>query len=95
MLSYKPEELFDKNGKFMPELAALAPTGTRRMGANPHANGGLLLKDLKMPDFRQYAVKVTQPGSGFEESTRILGKLLRDVMKLNMENGEFPCDGAR
>jgi len=93
MLSYKPEELFDKNGKFMPELAALAPTGNRRMGANPHANGGLLLKDLKMPDFRQYAVKVAQPGSGFEESTRILGKFLRDVMKLNLENANFRVMG--
>jgi xylulose-5-phosphate/fructose-6-phosphate phosphoketolase len=93
MLSYKPEELFDKNGRFMPGLAALAPTGNRRMGANPHANGGLLLKDLKMPDFRQYAVRVTQPGSGFEESTRILGKLLRDVMKLNQENANFRVMG--
>jgi len=93
MLSYKPEELFDKNGKLIPELAALAPNGNRRMGANPHANGGLLLKDLKMPDFRQYAVKVTQPGSGFEESTRILGKFLRDVMKLNMESANFRVMG--
>jgi xylulose-5-phosphate/fructose-6-phosphate phosphoketolase len=93
MQSYKPEELFDKNGQFMPELAALAPSGSRRMGANPHANGGVLLKDLKMPDFRQYAVKVTQPGSGFEESTRVLGRLLRDVMKLNQENANFRIMG--
>jgi xylulose-5-phosphate/fructose-6-phosphate phosphoketolase len=93
MLSYKPEELFDKNGKFMPELAALAPTGNRRMGANPHANGGLLLKDLKMPDFRQYAVKVTQQGSEFGESTRVLGKFLRDVMKLNLESANFRVMG--
>ena len=93
MLSYKPEELFDKNGKFMPELAALAPSGNRRMGANPHANGGLLLKDLKMPDFRQYAVKVTQPGNSMEESTRALGRLLRDVMKLNQENANFRVMG--
>jgi xylulose-5-phosphate/fructose-6-phosphate phosphoketolase len=93
MLSYKPEELFDKNGKFMPELAALAPKGNRRMGANPHANGGLLLKDLKMPDFRQYAVKVTQPGSAFDESTRVLGKFLRDVMKLNLESANFRVMG--
>ena len=93
MLSYKPEELFDKNGKFMPELAALAPTGNRRMGANPHANGGLLLKDLKMPDFRQYAVKVTQPGSAFDESTRVLGRFLRDVMKLNLESANFRVMG--
>jgi xylulose-5-phosphate/fructose-6-phosphate phosphoketolase len=93
MLSYKPEELFDKNGKLIPELAALAPSGNRRMGANPHANGGLLLKDLKMPDFRQYAVKVTQPGSEFDESTRILGKFLRDVMKLNLESANFRVMG--
>ncbi len=77
MQSYKPEELFDNNGRFMPELAALAPRGDRRMGANPHANGGLLLKDLKMPDFRQYAVKVAQPGASFDESTRVLGRFLR------------------
>ncbi len=93
MLSYKPEELFDKNGKFMPELAALAPTGNRRMGANPHANGGLLLKDLKMPDFRQYAVKVAQPGKSVGESTRVLGEFLRDVMKLNLENANFRVMG--
>ncbi len=93
MLSYKPEELFDKNGRLVPELAALAPSGNRRMGANPHANGGLLLKDLKMPDFRQYAVKVTQPGNSMEESTRALGRLLRDVMKLNQENANFRVMG--
>jgi xylulose-5-phosphate/fructose-6-phosphate phosphoketolase len=93
MLSYKPEELFDKNGKFMSELAALAPKRNRRMGANPHANGGLLLKDLKMPDFRQYAVKVTQPGSTFDESTRVLGRFLRDVMKLNLESANFRIMG--
>ena len=93
MLSYKPEELFDKNGRLMPELSALAPSGNRRMGANPHANGGLLLKDLKMPDFRQYAVKVTQPGNSMEESTRALGRLLRDVMKLNQENANFRVMG--
>ncbi|HKR97174.1 MAG TPA: phosphoketolase family protein, partial [Candidatus Angelobacter sp.] len=78
MLSYKPEELFDGSGKLFAELAELAPKGNRRMGANPHANGGLLLKDLKMPDFRQYAVKVQQPGGSFEESTRVLGRFLRD-----------------
>ena len=93
MLSYKPDELFDKNGKFMAELAALAPTANRRMGANPHANGGLLLKDLKMPDFRQYAVKVMQPGSSFDESTRVLGRFLRDVMKLNLDNANFRVMG--
>jgi xylulose-5-phosphate/fructose-6-phosphate phosphoketolase len=93
MQSYKPEELFDKNGRLMPELTALAPSGDRRMGANPHANGGLLLKDLKMPDFRQYAVKVTQPGSSFDESTRVLGRFLRDVMKLNLETANFRVMG--
>jgi xylulose-5-phosphate/fructose-6-phosphate phosphoketolase len=93
MLSYKPEELFDKNGRLIPELSTLAPRGNRRMGANPHANGGLLLKDLKMPDFRQYAVKVTQPGNSMEESTRALGRLLRDVMKLNQENANFRVMG--
>jgi xylulose-5-phosphate/fructose-6-phosphate phosphoketolase len=93
MRSYRAEELFDESGKLLPELSALAPTGNRRMGANPHANGGLLLKELKMPDFRQYAVKVTQPGSGFDESTRVLGRFLRDVMKLNQENANFRIMG--
>jgi xylulose-5-phosphate/fructose-6-phosphate phosphoketolase len=93
MRSYRPEELFDENGRLAPELAALAPKGNRRMGANPHANGGLLLKELKMPDFRQYAVKVTKPGSGFDESTRVLGRLLRDVFKLNQENANFRLMG--
>ena len=93
MRSYRAEELFDQNGKLTPELAALAPKGNRRMGANPHANGGLLLKELKMPDFRQYAVKVTQPGNSMEESTRVLGRLLRDVMKLNQENANFRVVG--
>jgi xylulose-5-phosphate/fructose-6-phosphate phosphoketolase len=83
MLSYKPEELFDSSGRLLAELAALAPQGNRRMGANPHANGGLLLRDLQMPDFRQYAVNVSRPGSSCEESTRVLGRLLRDVVKLN------------
>jgi xylulose-5-phosphate/fructose-6-phosphate phosphoketolase len=93
MRSYRAEELFDQNGKLAPELAALAPKGNRRMGANPHANGGLLLKELKMPDFREYAVKVTQPGNSVEESTRVLGRLLRDVMKLNQENANFRIVG--
>jgi xylulose-5-phosphate/fructose-6-phosphate phosphoketolase len=93
MRSYRAEELFDQNGKLAPELAALAPKGNRRMGANPHANGGLLLKELKMPDFRQYAVKVTQPGNAMEESTRVLGKFLRDVMKLNLESANFRVMG--
>ena len=83
MKSYKPEELFDANGKLLPELAELAPKGNRRMGANPHANGGLLLKDLVMPNFRDYAVAVPKPGTAIAEATRVLGQLLRDVMKLN------------
>jgi xylulose-5-phosphate/fructose-6-phosphate phosphoketolase len=89
MRSYKPEELFDKKGKLIPELADLAPAGDRRMGANPHANGGLLLRDLVMPDFREYAVEVTKPGTENEESTRVLGKLLRDVMKQNEPSKNF------
>jgi xylulose-5-phosphate/fructose-6-phosphate phosphoketolase len=89
MKSYKPEECFDELGKLVPELAELAPTGDRRMGANPHANGGLLLRDLKLPDFRDYAVEVTKPGTGIAESTRILGEFLRDVMKLNLESKNF------
>jgi xylulose-5-phosphate/fructose-6-phosphate phosphoketolase len=89
MKGYKPEELFDAKGRLMPELAALAPKGNRRMGANPHANGGLLLKDLEMPDFRDYAVAVPEPGSVCGEATREMGKLLRDVMKLNMGHCNF------
>src|SRR6202050_4281249 len=83
MKSYKPEELFDTSGKLISELADLAPKGARRMGENPHANGGLLLRDLVMPDFRDYAVEVSKPGTENQEATRILGKFLRDVMKAN------------
>jgi xylulose-5-phosphate/fructose-6-phosphate phosphoketolase len=83
MRSYKPEELFDENGTFIPELKELAPTGDRRMGANPHANGGLLRKALHLPDFRDYAQKVDKPGVVEAENTRPLGALLRDTMKLN------------
>jgi xylulose-5-phosphate/fructose-6-phosphate phosphoketolase len=86
MKSYKPEELFDENGKFIDELAELAPKGDRRMGANPHANGGLLLRDLKMPDFRDYGIEVPHPGETIAEATRIMGKLLRDIIKLNPHN---------
>jgi xylulose-5-phosphate/fructose-6-phosphate phosphoketolase len=89
MKSYKPEERFDEQGKLIPELAELAPKGERRMGANPYANGGILLKDLKMPDFRRYAAKVTHPGTTMAESTRILGEFLRDVMKLNLDSQNF------
>jgi xylulose-5-phosphate/fructose-6-phosphate phosphoketolase len=93
MKSYRPEELFDQNGKFISELAELAPQGERRMGANPHANGGLLLRDLVMPDFRNYAVRVPKPGTGNAEATRVLGGFLRDVMKLNADSKNFRVFG--
>jgi xylulose-5-phosphate/fructose-6-phosphate phosphoketolase len=93
MKSYHAEELFDHNGKLIPELAELAPKGNRRMGANPHANGGLLLKDLVMPDFRDYSVPVVKPGTSNAEATRELGKLLRDVMRLNAEAKNFRVFG--
>ncbi|MBK5282017.1 MAG: phosphoketolase family protein [Nitrospiraceae bacterium] len=89
MKSYKPEELFTKMGGFKPALAELAPTGARRMSANPHANGGLFLRDLRLPDFRDYAVKVTKPGALDVESTRVMGTFLRDTMTLNMESRNF------
>ncbi|MGZ4955731.1 MAG: phosphoketolase family protein [Methylobacter sp.] len=84
--SYHPEELFDKTGKLVAELAELAPTGERRMSANPHANGGLLLHELDLPDFRDYAVKVQKPGAAEAEATRVQGEFIRDVIKLNPEN---------
>jgi xylulose-5-phosphate/fructose-6-phosphate phosphoketolase len=84
--SYRPEELFDDRGTLVPDLAALAPRGERRMSANPHANGGLLLRDLVLPDFRAYAVEVDEPGRGWSEATRVLGEFLRDVMRRNPEN---------
>ncbi|OGQ82666.1 MAG: phosphoketolase [Deltaproteobacteria bacterium RIFCSPLOWO2_12_FULL_60_19] len=93
MKSYKPDDLFDKDGKFQPELAELAPEGNRRMGANPHANGGVLVKDLRMPDFREYAVDVPKPGVVSAEATRVLGRFLRDVMKLNDEERNFRVFG--
>ena len=87
MKSYNPEELFDyATGQFKPEIKELAPIGHRRMSANPHANGGLLRKDLKMPDFRQYAVDVTHPGQVEAENTGVMGVFLRDVMRNNMTN---------
>ena len=89
MRSYRPEELFDANGRFKPELAALAPQGRRRMSANPHANGGELLRDLRLPDFRSYAVDVPKPGAVDAEATRVMGKFLRDVMKMNLESKNF------
>jgi xylulose-5-phosphate/fructose-6-phosphate phosphoketolase len=91
--SYRPEELFDDRGKSVPELAELAPKGKRRMGANPHANGGLLMRDLRMPDFRNYAVDVPKPGQVLGEATRIMGRFLRDVMKLNSEHRNFRVFG--
>gem|GEM_PF-1337056 len=81
--SYRPEELFDEQGRLKPELAELDPQGERRMGANPHANGGSLLRDLRMPDFRDYAVDVPSPGVGGVGDTHVLGRFLRDVAKLN------------
>jgi xylulose-5-phosphate/fructose-6-phosphate phosphoketolase len=86
MRSYRPEELFDQSGKFRSELAALAPEGARRMGMIPASNGGALLKDLDLPDFRDYALKIDKPGATEGESTRVLGKFLRDVMKRNPAN---------
>jgi xylulose-5-phosphate/fructose-6-phosphate phosphoketolase len=91
--SYGPEELFDATGRLVPELAELAPKGARRMGANPHANGGLLLRDLKMPDFRAYAVDVPQPGRVVSEATRITGAFLRDIVKLNEDARNFRIVG--
>jgi len=84
--SYRPEELFDEQGRLVPALQALAPTGERRMGANPHANGGLLLRDLDLPDFRDHAVEVERPGRSLNEATRVLGAFLRDVIARNDDN---------
>ena len=90
--SYRPEELFDQQGRLRPELAALPPTGNRRMSANPHANGGLLRRDLRLPDFRGYGVEVAKPGTTFNEATRVLGGFLRDVV---LGNGDrFRIMGA-
>ena len=86
MLSYRPQELFDETGKLRADLALLAPSGARRMGANQHANGGLLLHELRLPDFRDYAVDVPAPGVTLAESTRVMGYFVRDVMQQNMRN---------
>jgi xylulose-5-phosphate/fructose-6-phosphate phosphoketolase len=91
--SYKPEELFDENGRFKAELADLAPKGERRMGANPNANGGILLRDLRMPDFRDYAVKVPAPGVNGGGDTRSLAPFLRDVVKMNGDQRNFRIFG--
>jgi len=93
MKSYKPEELFDENGKLIPELAELAPKGNRRMGANPHTNGGLMMRELRMPDFHAHAVAVPSPGSVAAGDTVVLGKFLRDVVILNMESRNFRVFG--
>src|SRR5262249_39715950 len=86
MKSYRPKELFDDTGAFHPDLADLAPKGLRRMSANPHANGGLLLRDLRLPDFREYAVHVKKPGAIQAESARVQGLYVRDVVKRNPNN---------
>ncbi len=93
MRSYRAEELFDAGGVLRPELAELAPQGERRMGANPHANGGLLLRDLALPDFRRYAIEVPHPGTVDAEDTRVLGRFLRDVVKLNQRPRIFRLFG--
>jgi len=91
--SYDPEDLFDEHGRLRSELAALAPAGDRRMGTNPHTNGGLLLRDLALPDFRDYGVQVEKPATAFAEATRVLGTWLRDVFKLNEETRNFRLFG--
>lgn len=93
MKSYRPQELFDETGKLIPELAALAPKGERRMGSNPHANGGNLLRDLCLPDFRKYEAKVDAPGANGEGDTYVCGRFLRDVIKLNQTKRNFRIFG--
>jgi xylulose-5-phosphate/fructose-6-phosphate phosphoketolase len=93
MKGYKPRELFDNNGRIVEELAELAPEGERRMGANPHSNGGVLLKPLRMPDFRDYAVDVKKPGGTVAEATKVLGSFLRDIMKENRDTRNFRVFG--
>jgi xylulose-5-phosphate/fructose-6-phosphate phosphoketolase len=93
MKSYRPEELFEESGEFKGTLAELSPRGTRRMSANPHANGGLLLQELQMPDFRAYAVEVPKPGGSEASATTVLGGFVRDVMKFNLEARNFRVFG--
>ncbi|HVV54286.1 MAG TPA: phosphoketolase family protein [Mucilaginibacter sp.] len=93
LISYKPEELFDSNGKLLPELAELAPKGERRMGANPHANGGLLLQDLRMPDFCSYGLELKERGETGPGDTLVLGSFIRDVIKMNVEKRNFRLFG--
>ncbi|MEZ4995287.1 MAG: phosphoketolase family protein [Saprospiraceae bacterium] len=91
--SYKPADFFDEQGKLLPELAALAPEGERRMGSNPHANGGLLLKDLRMPDFRNYGIEIPERGRLGSGDTRVLGAFIRDIIKLNQKIRNFRVFG--
>jgi xylulose-5-phosphate/fructose-6-phosphate phosphoketolase len=93
MRSYRPHELFGEAGRLGPEVAALAPTGNRRMGANPHANGGLLKRELHLPDFRAYAVDVASPGGSQAEATRVMGSYLRDVLRMNADSRNFRLMG--
>lgn len=93
MKSYKPADLFDESGKLQAEIAALAPTGLRRMGANPHANGGLLKMDLQLPDFRNYALEIKEPGTVTAESTAVMGIFLRDIMQINWDKRNFRVFG--
>src|SRR5438046_4310971 len=93
MRGYRPQELFDEGGRLAPEIAAVAPSGNRRMGANPHANGGLLKRELRLPDFRAYAVDVESPGRSQAEATRLIGSYLRDVVRLNAESRNFRLMG--
>jgi xylulose-5-phosphate/fructose-6-phosphate phosphoketolase len=93
MRSYRPDELFDADGRLIAELAELAPDGAKRMGSTPHANGGLLLRDLRLPDFRDYAVPVERPGTATSEATRVMGAFLRDVMRMNADQRNFRVFG--
>jgi xylulose-5-phosphate/fructose-6-phosphate phosphoketolase len=93
MKSYRPDELFDERGRFRAEYAYIAPRGERRMSANPHTNGGAVMRELKMPDFRDYAVAVPQPGATEDEAMRVAGRLLRDILKLNQEARNFRVFG--
>jgi xylulose-5-phosphate/fructose-6-phosphate phosphoketolase len=93
MRSYRPEELFDDKGTFRSELAALAPSGARRMGDNPHANGGPLVKDLELPDFRDYAVDVPEPGGSTDQATKVMAGFLAETMRLNMDTSNFRVFG--
>ena len=93
MRSYRPAALFDEAGRLRPELAALAPEGTRRMSANPHANGGVLRRPLRLPEFADYAVAVPKPGQVAAESTKVLGGYLRDVLRRNAEARNFRIFG--